>query len=80
MTPLPTLPNSVEGIVGEGPWRVQCQECGVIGEHRILLHAIRSHELLFHEWPDGANPRLCRDCRLARNCACHRCAEERGNR
>lgn len=74
---LPTLPGCVAGIVGQDPWQVQCQECGHISEHKHLILAIRARELVFHPWADGTNPRLCTDCRLARDCDCERCRGER---
>ncbi|MBB1511997.1 hypothetical protein H5399_05180 [Tessaracoccus sp. MC1627] len=78
-TMLPTLPGLVEGIVAQDllGWAVQCRGCGHIGRGRWVLLAVLDGGLRFHEWPDGTNPRLCRDCRLARGCTCYYCAEER---
>lgn len=73
----PTLPGCVQGIVGMDPWRVQCQTCGHITENESLFFAIRERAMTFHEWPDGSNPRMCRDCRLARGCDCDPCKRER---
>ncbi len=88
----PTVPGMVEGIISDRPRILQCQECGVtddaasvgspqLGLRKPVVVHLRS-SLRFHSvqpWPDGRtdNPRLCRDCRLARGCHCQRCDEER---
>lgn len=78
---LPTLPEMVDGIVERDllGWAVQCRECGRIGRGATVLMAILDGGVRFHlpAWPDGTNPRLCRDCRLARGCDCYHCGEER---
>ena len=76
---LPTLPGLVDGIVERDllGWAVQCRECGRIGRGATVLLAILDGGIRFHELPDGTNPRLCRDCRLARGCDCYHCGEER---
>ena len=42
-------------------------------------NAITLRGARFHSggWPDGTNPRLCRDCRLARGRDCRNCQHER---
>ena len=89
----PTVPGKVAGIVNMTPVTVQCQECGALatcetvglpskigkaGEAACVLILSGFH---FHSypWSDGRtdNPRLCRPCRMARQCQCHRCREER---
>ena len=79
---LPTLPGHVEGVVERTlvDWAVQCRECGRIGRGPRMLLAILDGGIRFHEWPDGTNPRLCRDCRQIRGCACWTCSEERKGR
>ena len=79
---LPTLPGHVEGVVEHTlvDWAVQCRECGRIGRGTRVLLAILDGGIRFHEWPDGSNPRLCRDCRQARGCSCWSCTEERKGR
>ena len=79
---LPTLPGHVEGIVEHTlvDWAVQCRECGRIGRGRRVLLAILDGGIRFHQWPDGTNPRLCRDCRQTRGCGCWTCSEERKGR
>ena len=78
---LPTLPGMVDGVVGHDllGWTVQCRSCGATSTHTNLLLAIRTAGMHFHNggWDDGINPRLCRDCRLARGCDCWRCQEDR---
>ena len=76
---LPTLPEMVDGIVGHDllGWAVQCRECGRIGRGTTVLMAILDGGIRFHQWPDGTNPRLCRDCRQKRGCGCWTCSEER---
>ena len=48
-------------------------------EFDALAAAITLRGARFHSggWPDGTNPRLCRDCRLARGCDCRNCQHER---
>lgn len=75
----PTLPGKTSGIISLDPPRVQCQKCGVIGEHpRSLLVAANQHGLCFHR---GWVGRLCRECRMARaaaeSCDCGQCHEDR---
>lgn len=85
----PTVPGKVEGIISVDPLRVQCQECGLLGDAEsvglrtsaventalvIILSGIHFH---WPDWPDGTNPRLCRPCRLARGCTCSWCADDR---
>ena len=79
---LPTLPGHLEGVVEHTlvDWAVQCRECGRIGRGPRVLLAILDGGIRFHEWPDGTNPRLCRDCRLSRGCSCWTCSEERKGR
>ena len=79
---LPTLPGHVEGVVEHTlvDWAVQCRECGRIGRGTRVLLAILDGGIRFHEWPDGTNPRLCRDCRQTRGCNCWTCSEERKGR
>lgn len=74
---LATLPGHAEGIIARDPWRIQCQECGLISQDKSALIAIRRHGLIFHTWPDGTSTRLCRTCRLERGCRCENCEEER---
>lgn len=78
---LPTLPDMVDGIVGRDLLGVtlQCRDCGDTVTATRIWQAIRARAMHFHAigWPDGTNPRLCRDCRLARGCRCERCEEER---
>lgn len=90
----PTIPGTVNGIVSLDPRVLQCQDCGAkddadtvglpeTARKRPNLVHIRS-SMRFHVggWdgdPDN-NPRLCRDCRLARGCTCGSCEYERGGR
>ena len=78
---LPTLPEMVDGIVEHDllGWAVQCRDCGRIGRGATVLMAILDGGIRFHlpAWPDGTNPRLCRDCRQKRGCGCWTCSEER---
>ena len=78
---LPTLPGCVDGVVGHDltGWTVQCRDCGRTSTNEVVLLAIRERETRFHTrgWPDGSNPRLCRECRLNRGCHCQNCEEER---
>ena len=76
---LPSLPGHLDGVIGLDPVRLQCQECGRVGEGRTALAAIYDGGLHYHRsaWPDGTNPRLCRECRLARGCSCDQCRRER---
>lgn len=75
----PTLPGRVEGYVCDNPPTVQCQECGAEFTHRHIGVLITTSGCQFHHggWPDGTNPRLCRDCRLARGCHCATCDSSR---
>lgn len=76
---LPTLPGFIDGWVGKGAsgWAVQCRECGRIGRGRRAGLAVMDGGIRFHKWPDGSNPRLCRECRQLRACNCLSCADER---
>ena len=78
MKQLPTLPGLIGGIVGDDVlgWTVQCRECGDTATHPKLVLAIMAGGMRFHhgDWPDGTNPRLCRDCRQKRGWSC---AQER---
>lgn len=83
------LDNNPPGVVSITPRILECQECGVrddadtVGLPRSaranpnLVHVCST--LRFHPrgWPDGTNPRLCKQCRLARGCKCWRCEWER---
>jgi len=77
----PTLTGMSDGIIGkdDGIWTIVCRDCGGTCSGESLLAVIREREMLFHAsgWPNGSNPRLCADCRLARGCHCHACEEER---
>ena len=82
----PTAPGCVEGIISRDPVRIQCQECGRIDSALSLglkrttpAAVIQASTIRFHPagWGDKTDPRLCRVCRLARGCTCHRCTEER---
>ena len=79
---LPTLPGLIDGWVGQGPdgRAVQCRECGRIGRGRRAILAVMDGGIRFHAWPDGSNPRLCRECRQSRACDCVSCADERRGR
>lgn len=84
----PTLPGKVEGIVSLDPCTIQCRGCGTVDNPEtlrlrpdrvamvIILSRIRFHPTV---WTTGHedNPRLCRECRLARGCQCHACKDER---
>ena len=75
----PTLPGKTSGVISLDPPRVQCQECGIIGEHPwSLMLAVRQCGLRFHR---GWVGRLCRECRMVRSvaegCGCTRCREDR---
>lgn len=34
---LPTLPGMAHGIIGSGPWRVQCDGCGAVETLELLV-------------------------------------------
>ena len=79
---LPTLPGYMDGVVGHDllGYTIQCRECGRSATHlQPRLAIINAGDCRFHRdgWPDGTNPRLCRACRLARECPCHDCECER---
>ena len=38
MNLLSTLPGKVHGIVGQNPWRIQCDGCGAIEEPNPLVN------------------------------------------
>ena len=87
----PTVPGCVEGIISLDPRVLQCQECGATADadsvglsvtgrqNPAMVHLLSG--LHFHPlpWSGGQtdNPRLCRDCRMARSCDCMRCEDER---
>ncbi len=67
---LPTLPGRVHGLVGENPWRIQCDGCGRIDDYKSLglgkdsnIVLIISTIKLSHT--DGYTQRLCKECRAA---------------
>ena len=82
------------GILSLTPRVLQCQECGVTADATTiglpvtalakpqLVHLLSGLRFHAHSWPDGRtdNPRLCRDCRLARGCRCWSCDWERRGR
>lgn len=81
-TQLPTLPVYLDGIVGFDllGWTVQCSECATTATDGWLFRLVSMQGFRFHPWPDGTNPRLCRNCRLARGCGCQSCTDERRGR
>lgn len=81
----PDLPGKAPGVVGvrEGvKWKLytlQCEQCFVTEEpEHLVLMTIHFHA----RSRDGANPRLCRDCRLNANpdCICDNCRDDRSPR
>lgn len=87
----PTVPGTVNGIVSLDPRILQCQECGATDDadsvglsetgrrNPAMVHILSSMRFHPRPWSGGQtdNPRLCRDCRLARGCGCLMCADER---
>ena len=90
----PTVPGLVNGIISRDPRQIQCQECGCIEDwettggrpdrrvNPAMVHILSSLHFHTRTWTSGHadNPRLCRDCRLARGCTCGNCADERHQR
>lgn len=90
----PTVPGSVEGIISLSPRVIQCQECGVTDDpdtvglpvtarkNAAFVHVLSSLHFHAAPWTTGHtdNPRLCRECRLARGCECGGCGRERVGR
>ena len=77
----PDLPGKAPGVVAvrEGRsgnlYTLQCEQCFTTEEpEHLVLMTIHFHA----RSRDGANPRLCRDCRLAANpgCICDGCRED----
>lgn len=83
------------GILSLSPRVLQCEECGVTADAATvglpetalkqpqLVHLLSGLRFHTNPWPDGRtdNPRLCRECRLARGCRCWSCDwERRGQR
>ena len=71
--------GGVDGIIGRDPWVLVCRDCGETVSGTWLLGLVSCQGFRFHRiaWPDGANPRLCPACRLARGCDCYGCEAER---
>lgn len=80
----PTLPGHVDGVIANDLTgiTIQCRGCGRTGTHPTspIIAMNNAGRARFHGktgWPDGTNPRLCQECRLARGCTCYHCEEER---
>ncbi|MDQ0241187.1 hypothetical protein J2S94_003280 [Arthrobacter bambusae] len=77
----PDLPGKAPGVVGVRMgtrhllYTLQCEQCFTTEEpEHLVLMTIHFHA----RSRDGANPRLCRDCRLAANpgCICDGCRDD----